>query len=263
MMTAILPRVFSNPHDSRQSRIWSNYSGPQEGGAKLTLPFDLSESPTPQAEFIHDSFRALTLNPRFACVAARGAVQRGTYRLGVYPDMATPDATAGLVRDLWTFTREQDKWGGEFSSFAAVFEGPTALEETDFEASLWTQLQALHEADAENWDASVSRDPNSSDFSFSFAGRAFFVIGLHPASSRWTRRFAWPMLVFNAHRQFEQLRADGRMDKLTGSIRARDAALQGAENAMLTQFGERSEARQYAGRVVGDDWKCPFHPRHE
>lgn len=27
---------------------------------------------------------------------------------------------------------------------------------------------------------------------------------------------------------------------------------------MLDDFGTRSEARQYAGGVVEDDWQCPF-----
>jgi FPC/CPF motif-containing protein YcgG len=27
---------------------------------------------------------------------------------------------------------------------------------------------------------------------------------------------------------------------------------------MLEDFGENSEARQYSGRKVGEEWKCPF-----
>ncbi len=126
---------------------------------------------------------------------------------------------------------------------------------------LWQQLQQLHDEDRHyhTWDPSVSGDPHAADFSFSFAGRAFFVVGLHPGSSRWARRFAWPVLVFNAHEQFEQLRAQGRFEKLQALIREREWALQGSLNPNLQDFGHGSEARQYAGRAVGGDWRCPFH----
>jgi FPC/CPF motif-containing protein YcgG len=29
---------------------------------------------------------------------------------------------------------------------------------------------------------------------------------------------------------------------------------------MLAQHGTISEARQYSGRPVDENWKCPFHP---
>ena len=31
-------------------------------------------------------------------------------------------------------------------------------------------------------------------------------------------------------------------------------------NPALKDFGTQSEARQYAGRAVPPDWRCPFHP---
>jgi FPC/CPF motif-containing protein YcgG len=117
--------------------------------------------------------------------------------------------------------------------------------------------------DAE-WDRSVSPDPRDSHFSFSFAGQAFYVIGLHANSSREARRFPWPTLVFNPHEQFERLRTDGKWKRMQQTIRERDTQLQGSINPMLSDFGERSEAPQYSGRAVGEDWqppigKCPFH----
>ena len=42
------------------------------------------------------------------------------------------------------------------------------------------------------------------------------------------------------------------------TIRAREVALQGSINPMLSDFGEESEARQYSGRTVPDDWVPPF-----
>ena len=65
-------------------------------------------------------------------------------------------------------------------------------------------------------------------------------------------------MIFNLHDQFEQLRAQGAYDKLRNSILSRDVALAGSANPMLARYGTVSEARQYSGRLVGDEWQCPF-----
>lgn len=233
-------------------------------GKRLTHPFDTNVAIAPLQEFVHDSFRALVHNPRFACAVAKGAFHRGSYRMGMYSTMVSPEATRGLAHDLGLFLRDQDAMvedGEQFSTFIASFEGPGIGDEETFERLLWDQLQSLHMADTSGqaWDATVSANPEDSNFAFSFGGRAFYIIGLHPAASRWNRRFAWPTLVFNAHRQFDVLRADGRYTPLQSAIRSRETALQGSSNPMLANFGERSEARQYSGRAVGDEWRCPFH----
>ena len=64
-------------------------------------------------------------------------------------------------------------------------------------------------------------------------------------------------MVFNLHDQFERLRRDGLYEKLRGAILQRDQALDGSINPMLARHGELSEARQYSGRAVNDDWRCP------
>ena len=194
----------------------------------------------PLAEFVHDGFRALVLNSHFTCVAAKSAFNKDNYRFAMYEnDLASPGATAGLARDLYSFLREQDtlRHNG-FSTFVASFSGPTITGEKDFEQRLWQQLQELHELDApfHDWDSSVSDDPNDPHFEFSFAARAFFVVGMHPASSRWTRRFAWPTLVFNAHFQFEELRQSGKYGRMQDVMRTRDRQLQGSINANLADY---------------------------
>ncbi|MGD6716525.1 YqcI/YcgG family protein, partial [Xanthomonas citri pv. citri] len=73
--------------------------------------------------------------------------------------------------------------------------------------------------------------------------------------------FSSPVLVFNLHAQFERLRAEGRYEKLRASILERDEALAGSLNPMLARHGETSEARQYSGRVVGEEWRCPMQGR--
>ena len=64
--------------------------------------------------------------------------------------------------------------------------------------------------------------------------------------------------MFNLHDQFERLREAGRYERMREKIIDRDRALAGDSNPMLARHGEASEARQYSGRQVGPDWRCPF-----
>jgi hypothetical protein len=194
-------------------------------------------------------------------VGAKAALGTGSYRVGLYERLGSAGAAAGLARDLFWFAGEQEDLGGAFSTFVASFIEPTAADEAAFERLLWQQLQRLHEEDRlhHGWDPSVSADPDDPRFAFSFAGMAFFVVGLHPASSRFARRFAWPTLVFNAHQQFDRLRAEGGYERMQEVIRSRELGLQGNLNPNLGEFGVRSEARQYSGRPAEADWRCPFH----
>ncbi len=259
MLADPLEQCCPNPYDSALAREHSTSATPVDGAL---VPSHQSFPASELQEFVHDDFRALVLNPKFPCVAAKGAFHRGDYRMGLYGDMGSPEATAGLARDLFQFVQAQSRQAETaFSTFVASFTGPGALDEAAFEQALWRQLQALHDLDKEHcgWTEGVSADADNAHFGFSFAERAFFVVGLHPASTRWARRFAWPTLVFNAHFQFDKLKADGRYSPLQKVIRTRDMALQGSLNANLADFGERSEARQYSGRVTEDGWRCPFH----
>lgn len=148
----------------------------------------------------------------------------------------------------------------EYATFIAIFESPRDMDELQFENKFWQQLRLLHELDATHfdWDPNVRSDPSDPHFSFSFGGQALYVIGLHAHSSREARRFPWPALVFNPHEQFERLRADGKWKRMQETIRARDLELQGSINPMLSDFGVDSEARQYSGRAVEENWRAPF-----
>ncbi len=44
-------------------------------------------------------------------------------------------------------------------------------------------------------------------------------------------------------------------------ILERDQELAGSLNPMLARHGEVSEARQYSGRVVTEEWVCPFRDK--
>ena len=202
--------------------------------------------------------------PGFPCVGAKSALAKGQMRIllardirSAWDDLPIHQAVAQLAHDYGVDP-------APFQSLAVIFQQEADLTEAAFEQSLWIKLQSL--ADKDEWlgyplDARVSADSNDPHFSLSFGGEAFFVVGLHPNASRPARRFERPVLVFNLHAQFERLRAEGRYEKLRGAILARDVALAGDVNPMLARHGTMSEARQYSGRAVAEDWKCPFVDR--
>ena len=210
---------------------------------------------------VHSALRAFLHDPDYPCLGARSLVNQHSYRFGLYHELGEAGSTAGLAFDLHTFIEERPAIEGDFSSFIACFMEPKVMTAKEFEVLLWHQLSALHELDAEHygWSDQVSSDPEDSRFSFSFAGHAFFVVGLAPLSQRWARRFPWPTLVFNDHAQFERLRREQRFERLKETIRGRDEKLHGHANEMLSDYGAHSEARQYAGRRVGPNWRCPVH----
>ncbi len=212
--------------------------------------------------FVHDQFRALVLSNDFPCLAAHSALRQNHYRFRLYESLGTAAAARTLLRDLRRFEHTRRAWSTGYATFIAAFEGPVSTTEPEFEDLLWRQLQTLHDLDpdGERWDPRVSSDPTSPEFSYSVGGQAYFIVGLHPGSSRYSRRFAWPTLCFNAHEQFEQLRLSHHFERMSGRVRARDTALQGMPNPMLAEYGAASEARQYSGRSVGGDWRCPFDP---
>lgn len=259
MSSRVVPIVKSNPFDANElARSSSTYAAWQDG--EFVYPFEPERRPTPRAQSVHHSFRSHVMSQGFPCLGGKAAISNNTCRFGFYPEMNTRAATAGLAYDLWQYAQERPLFETEYATFIASFAAPLSCDEQEWEKHLWSQLQSLHELDRPHhaWDSTVSSNPEDPAFSFSFAGTAFFIVGLHPQSSRLARRFAWPTLVFNAHVQFERLREQHLFERMREMIRERDYKLQGSLNPNLNNYGERSEARQYSGRAVEREWKCPF-----
>lgn len=210
------------------------------------------------------AFTDFVRDPRFPCVGAKSALSRGTMRFIVGRDIGSAWDDLRIYPGLLDLARAYAAEPRLFQSLVVLFEEDPGLDEEGFEATLWARLSSLSAKDAwlgQDHDPRVSADPQDPHFSLSFGGQGFFVVGLHPRASRPARRFGRPALVFNLHDQFEQLRAQGRYEKLREAIIDRDVALAGAPNPMLARHGAVSEARQYSGRLVQDDWSCPFAGR--
>lgn len=211
-----------------------------------------------------ESFLAFIGDDTYPCVGAKSALARGSIETHEFGILGNCDNDQPLVDGLSRFVDMIEASACEediVHSYVAIFRGPTDMDELRFESLLWSQLWRIHKLDvrAGNLPADdVSNDVDSPQFSLSIAEHPFFVIGLHPHASRLARRFSHPVLVFNSHRQFEKLREDGRYAKMQAATRSRDIELQGSVNPNLADYGEASEARQYSGREVEADWRCPF-----
>ena len=220
-----------------------------------------SQSAPECSHLLVERFRAHIRDRAFPCVGAKSADSRDQMEFVVCRDMASAWDDLRIYRALLAFANTYRESPKLFQSLVVIFEAPETLSESAFEATLWARLQSLADKDAwhgQDYDPRVSRDPESARFSLSFGGEAFFVVGLHPRASRAARRFEKPVLVFNAHDQFERLRSENRYETLRHSILERDLATAGSANPMLARHGEMSEARQYSGRAVESDWRCPF-----
>ncbi|MAN58236.1 MAG: hypothetical protein CMC08_00190 [Flavobacteriaceae bacterium] len=209
------------------------------------------------------AFRSFILEADHPCIMAQTVFTMDDVSMLTFPEMGTQATTASLYAAIEEYLQEYDFESNTFKTLIAVFPKASFATEEEFEIALWAQLQQLHNIDSRPWDDAVSTDPDSSEFSFSIAGKAFYIVGMHPNSSRKARQAPYPTIVFNLHWQFEKLRDMGTYANVRDKIRERDEALQGSINPVLRDFGEDSEAKQYSGRHVSDQWKCPFHPQKQ
>ena len=199
------------------------------------------------------------LGPEYPCLGARSVFKRERATVVLHDDLEDPQTAAALLEQLREFAANADPDEG-FLSFIAGFRGPQVRDEKHFERMLWDLLQQLHDEDDEPWAPEVSANPEDPHFAFSVGGTPFFIVGLHPHASREARRMPLPVLVFNLHEQFEELRTTGGFERMRDAIRRRDEQLQGSINPMVSDHGQSSEARQYSGRELEEDWTAPFEP---
>ncbi|MBL4895594.1 MAG: YqcI/YcgG family protein [Erythrobacter sp.] len=227
-----------------------------------TIPAFLGLNPTD----LERSLREHITESSFPCVGAKSAMATGALRI----------EPAWSIKSAWDDVRIHEvllNWSEDYArnpvglrSLAVVFSEPLNLTEVEFERAMWERLQSL--ADKDDWlgqpyAESVSGDPNDPHFSLSFGKQGYFVVGLHPNASRPARRTRFPVLVFNLHDQFERLREQNRYERMRERILTRDEQLAGSINPMLARHGDSSEARQYSGRQVSEDWECPFKDQRQ
>lgn len=230
-----------------------------------------SGDPEPFAHLIHGTLKGWIASRGFPCNGAKAAFNIGSYRLGIYDKFSDPDVSQ-LADDLHTYITEYAAvpvvkpkvsdgdlvpLDRTFATFLACFKEEPVCDEALFEARLWALLENLRSTDRVQWPSSFASDPQDPNFAFCYGGEGFFVAAFHPGSWRWSRRFMFPLLVFNMHRQFEGLKISGKFDALRDQIRQNDQDLQGSSNDVVSDHGTKPEAAQYAMRQVPPSWTPP------
>lgn len=213
---------------------------------------------------IMDGYLAYINFPAFPCIAAKAALSKQQVKCMVAEHMACPNDDRIILQFLYSFIEEYRSSKEFYHSAAVIFKNPGFITEEMFEQMLWQRLQALVDIDAKDhsYDKRVSADPTSAHFSFSLNEEAFYIIGLYPLSSRKSRQFKYPTLVFNPHAQFEELRETTKYEKMKTAVRKRDVTYSGSVNPMLEDFGKSSEVFQYSGRHHDETWQCPLKINH-
>lgn len=215
---------------------------------------------TLQHDKIINSFHSFLSQVDFPCVAAKDASRKNNIKIMIAGHMACPVDDKTILAFIYDFINSYRQDHKGFQSLAIIFKEPHCNDEKVFEALMWQRLQSLRNLDAKHfkYDYRVSPEPSSATFSYSLMEEAFFVLALHPFSSRPARRFQYPALIFNPHDQFMQMKAGGTYDKMKTIVRKRDMNYSGSVNPMLSDFGEGSEAFQYSGVVYDESWQCPL-----
>lgn len=201
----------------------------------------------------------------FPCIAAKAALAEDQIQTLVVDHLACPKDDADILKFLYQFVDVYRAAESSYHSAVIIFQRPQDCPEEIFSDLLWKRLQSISDLDAAQygWDRRVEKDTTSPAFSFSIKEEALYVIGLHQNSSRVSRQFKYPAMVFNPHEQFEQLRASNKYAAMKEAVRKRDVKLSGSVNPMLADFGESSEVFQYSGLQYDSNWKCPFVAKHD
>lgn len=205
-------------------------------------------------------FREFLEKEDFPCVAAKDALHKNNLQILEAMHIGCPADDRKILDFIYQFTHTYRSSEKGFHSAAVVFTAPSDVDENTFDSMLFARLAALRKLDAEKFkhDPRVSDDPNSPDYSFSLMEEAFFIIAMHPKSSRPARNFSHAVMVFNPHAQFEKMKRTEQYNKMKKIVRKRDVELAGSVNPMLNDFGSGSEVYQYSGKVYNETAKCPM-----
>lgn len=216
-----------------------------------------------QAKPYINQFNAFIMQEGFPCIGAQTAYNANTITFGLFDKMDSYRTPMELAYGLQRYLSQMAEKPSLFLTYVALFKYDDFPNERSFEIALWDLLSKLNHVDEKNYDwcSKVDNDPENFNFSYSFGGRAFYLVGMHSESSRKARRFRYPAIAFNLHSQFEDLRNKGRYQRIKEVIRTNELEFSGSVNPMLADFGKGLEAPQYSGRKVGHHWQCPFNTK--
>ena len=213
---------------------------------------------------VEASFNEYINQIHFPCVGAKAAIAKQNAFVKVTGSIGSAMHDAEILAAIYQFVDVYRKAVTGLYSITIIFPEYITKSEDEFENYVWQRLQALADLDAQQYayDGRVSSDASSAAFSFSLKEEAFYIIGLHPNSSRAARQFKYPALTFNPHHQFVKLKQTGKYAALKHVIQKNEMLFNGSINPMLSDFGVASEAQQYTGKHYQNNMVCPLKMKH-
>ncbi len=194
----------------------------------------------------------------YPCIGALRAVKKAEYRIGIYENFGEGSASEFLRNDLLRFIDEQKKSRSAYLSFWAAYPNDSTSSDKDFETRLWKELSSVSSLDPSPWDPNFSSQPEDKNFCFSLGRNAFFIVGLHSKSSRRSRTFPYPSMIFNLYEQFEIIKRLNQYKPMVDINRKKSLNFDGSVNPMTEKYADTWEAIQFSGLQNDDHWKCPF-----
>lgn len=146
---------------------------------------------------IEDSYKSFILCENHPSILANALFRMELYQIRAYEDINDLDNLKQLLLDVESYLNQNIPYQSEVESFVAAFPNNYYEDEILFENALLQTLNMLNHLEHCEWDQNVSDVPDTARFSFSINGRSFYILGLHPESSKMARQAPYTTLVFN------------------------------------------------------------------
>ena len=204
---------------------------------------------------------ALVKQKFYPCVAAVQSVAKKDYVVQSARGFGTGTDRQAIRGAICKYLQEWKKTRSTTYTLWITFPEDQVTTEEEFEKLMWSEISNMTsiEESKKEWAEGWSKNPTDPNFTLCIHGQAFFVVGLHPLSSRPARRFPYPAIVMNAFDQFEDLTEQGLYEPMVSKNREREMRFSGSLNPMVETHGDKWESIQFSGRDNSKEWKCPFH----
>ncbi len=189
--------AFFNPFCSQEAISYSNYCTLQQKEFTISQPLTgrIKQTTTQVASKLSAFVGELKKPRQVLGIQTR----KKSCSFGVYPQLGSAAATAGLCRDLARFLHEQKSGKVVNPTFMAVFTTRAKLTEADFNAKVDQQISLLQQA-AEPFyctTESIEELAKADNRTIIFGSKVLKVISIHRNSSDGHLKFDYPMLAFN------------------------------------------------------------------
>lgn len=123
--------------------------------------------------------------------------QRQNYSMGLFSEFGT-SRSALRMWDSFNYFLQDLPNQKPFHAYFAIFDEIEISSEHQFATLMQKQLQEPLNEHIEKIDPEERElyAPNDADYSLTINGAKFYIFGMHPKSSRKTRQFPWPVLLF-------------------------------------------------------------------